>query len=334
MDPLESQRERERKLRRDARRADKERRDAEKDLRKMLVRPDRDMRPIVLSRGLKRFFLWRAKRGPGALDTEARSRAAEQAKHVVEQVLAGVLLSAWILLTGLVIVDAIRANRPDDVTAREPESIVFEYGSVGLPLLVIGVVALILIVTDLYTYRPRIFSLSAAAPERFFRDMAGLEASIHDQLKAIDEGKPSTWSDAKELQERLIEESTQFLVLRSMRLRIMRRVLERLGGLIAALALIGYASSAVSGGSLLAKTQDGTGMAEHLYFALATFFTMGFGDVFPQHNALGYGYVALIAMTFAAVVYFVLSEVIASQGEFRTNVRTAAETYVMQHSTL
>ena len=42
----------------------------------------------------------------------------------------------------------------------------------------------------------------------------------------------------------------------------------------------------------------------------------------------------VVAASFMAVVYFVLTDIIASQGEFRFNLRAAAESYVVQNSWL
>ena len=62
--------------------------------------------------------------------------------------------------------------------------------------------------------------------------------------------------------------------------------------------------------------------------------TIGYGDVAPSKDLAGYAYLAAIIATFALVVYFVLTDVVASHGEFRMNIRAAAATLVTKRSAL
>ena len=120
------------------------------------------------------------------------------------------------------------------------------------------------------------------------------------------------------------------------------RVFHRLGALLASLALLGYGLSAATGGDLLRScsslSQCGADhsavtLPEHVYFSLIAFFN-GFSDLQLVHSVVGYAYLFTVVVSFVAVVYFFVTDAIASQSEFRANMRAAAESFVLQQSSL
>lgn len=301
---------------------DDERRDRRRKrrrLRRRLVAADPDSRPTAVYAGIARVL-----RVVGVGETAALQRA----QRIGEAILRGATWTAFGLFVALLIADGIRAGR-------KPQSFIFDRLWLSIVVLTIALVCLVLVLIDLASYRPRLFAGCTKSVEAFFDDLAGFSQSLRKQLSAIAKAAPATWSEVKEFEEDLLAESHQFLLLDGIRFRITLHIVRRLFVLLASLALVGYGLSGVTHGEMLAgHLAAGIGLAEHTYVALATFFTLGFGSIHPAHDAVGYAYLTLILIVFVAVVYFVLTEVVASQSDFRTNIRCAAEAFVIQKSSL
>lgn len=289
-----------------------------KAVRARFVKAERDMRPALMWRSLSFLLRHVGMTAKGARDC---------AQTTVEWIFLVFLWGVWIILAAFFFADIVRH--------RQASQDLF-YGHIGgaIIALTVALAGLLCVFVDLMTYRPRLFARCAGLPGEFFRELAQFSTSLNEEVGKIIAADAGTWSQVKELEQGLLHESHQFLLLDSLRFRITRRVLNRLINLVASLTLVGYSLSAISHGKLLVGAGTGTGIAEHAYFTLVTFFTIGFGDVHPRHTLLAYSYVLLIVATFTAVVYFVLTDIVASHSEFRTNIRGAAEGFVLQNSDL
>jgi uncharacterized membrane protein YiaA len=242
--------------------------------------------------------------------------------------------TAWGLVSLIGAVDGVRA-----ADHYQYASVLYRHTVWGGLVIAVGLVCLVVSFADVATYRPRIFALCAESSIALFGELAIFSSSLRKELRLIRSSPASHWSDVKELEEHLLDETNQFVVLDRLRVRITRRILFRLAALVAALAVIGYGMSTVTYGGLLASnvkglSLTGAGLPEHVYFTLVTFFTIGFGDLYPAHNVAGYTFLTLAIGTFTAIAYFVLTELAASQSEFRSNMRHAAGSYVLQKSAL
>ncbi len=288
-----------------------------KQFRKRLVMGHGNSRPAFLINSLKRFF------GDG------------HAEALLEQFYGWFAWSAWLF----VILATVASERSPDI-----RDYMFDNWFAGFAVIVVGLVLLLVIMLDVGTYEPRLFAICAVSPTMFFMKLSETSTTLRMQLRLIEREAPQTWRRTKQLEEGLLAESSEFLVYGGVRRRVFGRVLHRLGGIVASLALLGYGLSALSGGRLLAVCDGGAehsrkaceatqSLPEHVYFALDSFFT-GFSDLTLVHDALGYGYLFVLVLTFTLIVYFFLTEVVAGQSEFRANMRSAAESYVLQQSRL
>jgi hypothetical protein len=297
----------------------RDRRRRRRRLRRRLVAADSDSRPTVVFSGIARVLR--------AFGTDG-SVALQRAKRIVEASLRGATWTAFLVFVSLLIADGIRGGD-------RPQSFIFNHLWLSIAVLAISLCCLVLILIDLASYRPRLFAGCSKSVSAFFDDLARFSESLEKQIDAIASSMPTSWSEVRECEENLLAESHQFLLLDGIRFRVTLHVLSRLFVLLASLALVGYGLSGVTRGDMLeGPLADGIGLAEHTYVAVATFFTLGFGSIHPAHDAVGYAYLTLILAVFVAVVYFVLTEIVASQSDFRTNIRCAAETFVVQNSAL
>jgi len=313
-----------------------QRKKTRKDIRTRFVKPDGESRPPALWRRLS--TLLRTLRLADRRVTEPLryGRPPEGyrngdvlAQTLLERGLTVAMASIWMLAGVFVLVDGL-----------DGDSWLFDHTVLGIVVLALALACLALTITDLATYQPRLFALCANDATEFFRQLARFSESIEDQVSTIPRSPPRTVRHVKAFEQRLLEASTEFVFLDGIRLRIMARVLVRLGALLCSLALVGYALMVVTHGSLVdVRTPGGgtmmpgdVGFPQLIYFTAVTFSTTGFGDITPTHEVLGYSYIALILATSLAVVYFFLTEVVASHGEFRTNLRGAAAAYVQEHA--
>lgn len=291
-------------------------------IRWWLVEGDGDSRPSCL---------WRTVAKVLKVIKRNNENQEDPAKKIVEVALALAAWASWATVLGLGLADGISSHG-------DTQSVIYGNQSLGIVVLSVGSLFLVTVLTDIGSYKPRVFAQCAGPPEDFFTKLATLAPTLKNQVKAIEvpERKTDTWKAAKELEQGLLAECHQFLLLDDLRARITVRTLHRLAALIGSLALIGYGFSTIANGEVLAQVHatHGIGLPEQVYFALVTFFTVGFGDLYPVHSAVGYTYVTIIVSSFAAVVYFILTDIVASHGEFRFNIRAAAETFVLEHSSL
>jgi hypothetical protein len=290
-------------------------------IRRRLVKGDWGSRPS---------FLWRTVATAFARFGKPSKTQQQKAQAWVEGILWGVAWSAWIGVVCLAVAGGIWGP--------------FMLGHIfwGTTTVAVGIALLFLVMIDLGSYRPRLFAQCLGPPKIFFHSLAKLSPEMEDQVCNIENDEPDSWRDVKDWEQILIAESTEFVLPDGIRTRIILRMLHRLAAIVASLALVGFGLSSATDGSLLAvcghAVHDScvgspSSMPEHIYFSVDAFFT-GFSDIRLVHNGAGYAYLTLIVISFTAVVYFFLTEVVASQSEFRANMRSAAESFVLQESTL
>lgn len=323
--------EKERREQRERRRAQRRRRKERKALRKLLVGAERNVRPEVLWRLALAWRRYVAERRAWAEERSAddrskfEAREEERAKGGVETLLGGGIWITWTLLGLFLTADIARVHYTKP-------SLLYGHKVWAYVVLFSGLAALLLIFIDISTYRPRLFFNCSASPKRFFVELAPFSTSLEERVQMITQARAENWQQAKNHEQKLLDESHQFLLIDSLRFQITRHVLYRLAALVASLAVIGYSLSTLSHGKLFVGASPGAGMPEHLYFALTAFFTVLGGDIHPEHALLGYAYFLIVALVFIAVIYFVLTDIVSSQGEFRSNIRHAAQAYVLQNA--
>lgn len=251
-----------------------------------------------------------------------RSARQDRAMACVERVLGAGAWTVWAVVIAVPLADALsRGWLPQTVL-------------VGALALGVGCTCWLLVMLDMATYRPRLFAVCSGPPEEFFGALGRLSPSLKDQVQTIVVSRPRTFKRAKEQEQSLLEEANTFLLLDGIRARITRRVLHRLAAIVGSLGVIGFGLSLVTKGGLVVTASGaadpGGDLPAHVSFALGAFY--GYGDVYSAHAPVGYAFMALVAASFAAVVYFILTDIITSQSEFRVNLRHAAESYVLQNS--
>jgi Ion channel len=332
-----------------------------RDVRRKMTAPDSDSRPPFMWHMLARFYSDPPGQGDGHVATNGSADCAttddetdravnaahtgehshsaaikgpsrnDRAKAKVEQCLLGL---AWVtpaLGVGLFVVDTALASS-------HPHGAAHGLAWLGVVILAVGLLSVAALLIDVASYRPRLFARCAESAEGFFHELAELEPQLTDSIGSIRARPPSITSlkEHREKTEQLVTRSQRYLVLDGIRFRITRRMMGRLAGIIVGLAMVSYGLDVLFPGQVLHTTTEPVtvGFQDHIYFALTTFFTIGFGDLRPAHTLVGHLMLILIIVCFAAVVYFVLTDIVASHGEFRTNVRTAAATFVFENSTL
>lgn len=252
----------------------------------------------------------------------------EHAKILVERGFETAYVLSFVLTLAFAIADAAASAVPATVLSHNTIA--------GVAVFTVGLILVSLVMLDIVTYRPRIFAKCTGPAEEFFDDLAQLSPTLRDQVATVSGAKPRTWKQVKELEQGLLAESRQFLLIDRLRFRVTARMMVRLLSLIASLALVGYGLAAMTSVPVLAQLGAATEppLVEYAYFTIITFFTIGFGDTRPAHHAAGYAYLVLIVLCFVSVFYFVLTEIVASHGEFRFNIRAAAENFVLERSQL
>lgn len=246
----------------------------------------------------------------------------ETQRRIPEWLFVVALALVWALVVGLLVTEAFR---------RGATSILYEKDAAAVALLVVALVCMALIFIDVASYRPRLFALADLSGTKLisaFRDNSGDFRAVFREFAATPLTK---WAQVPGRQEKILSAITQYMQVGAMRAEVACRVLNRLGALLAALALVAYSLSALTHGDVVQHAAANAGLAEHLYFVIAQAMTIGFGDLHPQHGAWGYVLMGLSVLTMAAIVYFVLSEIIANQSQFRSDLRTAVERYVVSN---
>jgi hypothetical protein len=266
---------------------------------------------------------------------DEKEKAKQRAQGGVEKILAAAAWTAWVATGSAFAVDAILAHG-------NSRSVVHDCPAAGIGIVILAMALLATIMFEVATYRPRIFAECLGPPEEFFRSLAELSPELEDIVQRIAHEQPGSWQRVKYLEQGLVAESLGFVTPDGIRAKVNLRIFGRLIGLLASLALLGYGLSAATQGDLLRNcsgtihcgaAQSAVTLPEHVYFSLVAFFN-GFSDLQLVHNFVGYTYLAVVAVSFVAVAYFFLTDVIASQAEFRANIRTAAESFVLQQSRL
>lgn len=313
----------------------KQRKEQRKEIRADFVKPNRESRPPAIWRRVstvlrKLRLADRPVAEPMSFGGPPRHRNGDAiAQAFLEHGLTATMFSTWALAGTLLLVDGLHGT-----------SLLAGHSFLASLVLVLALTFLAMTLLDLATYQPRLFALCADDATAFFRQLARFSDSIEDQVSTIPRSPPRTVRHVKAFEQRLLEASTEFVFLDGIRLRIMARVLLRLGAMLCSLALVGYALMIIMHGNLVEvvgargvrSAPDNVGFPQLVYYTAVTFSTTGFGDVTPSHKVLGYGYLALILVTSLTVVYFFLTEVVGSHGEFRTNLRGAAAAYVQEHA--
>jgi hypothetical protein len=298
------------------------------EVRKMLVKPDPKSRPRFMASWVWRWIM-KVKASPDRAQLE-------KAEAIVEKIFVIAAWAAWILVIVLIFADVFLhgANSKSALSGDIPA---------GSAVSLIGILLLVLIMFDLGSYRPRVFAECLGPPDVFFRSLAELSSELEDHVTRIANERPKSWRLVKELEQGLIVESRKFIFPDGIRTQVSRRVLQRLAGLVASLALLGYGLSAATHGDLLttcsaasqacAHKASVVTLPEHFYFSISAFFT-GFSNIQLVRDVAGYAYLIVVVVSITAVVYFFLTDVVSSHAEFRANMLAAAESFVLQQSRL
>jgi Ion channel len=200
----------------------------------------------------------------------------------------------------------------------------------------IAVFAMAIAIVDLATYRPRLFVLSSRDCRQFFRKLAEFSVDFESYLREIRNTPARTWRQIARFQDNLIKEAASVILVDRLRARITLRILIRLGALLFGLSLFCYSLSYSGGRDLIAGPghSASVGYVPHLYFTIVTFFTIGYGDIYPANDLVGYAFVFVSVVTIVLVTYFLIAEVLAAQFEFNTNLRKSAQSYILRISAM
>ena len=71
-----------------------------------------------------------------------------------------------------------------------------------------------------------------------------------------------------------------------------------------------------------------------MYFTAVTFFTIGYGNIYPANDLIGYLFTFICVSIVALVFYFFIAEALAAQFAFTSNLRDSAESYILRISAL
>lgn len=299
-----------------------------KQLRKSLIKGHGDSRPAWTWK----FLMWLRKQNE-IEDEKLYEEAKARAQASIEVIVTLIAWTSWLVIVTVMVGDAFLAKG---------ESRSFVYGSIaaGSVVAAVAVFFLVALMLDVATYRPRLFAKCEKSPEAFFRSLAAMEPVLDSHVDKILEERPDSWRRVKDLEDVLLAQSNEFIVPDGLRMDIIKRIMQRLAGILASLALLGYGLSAATDGGLLRSCanlqscghgQSAVTLPEHFYFSVLAFFN-GFSDLELVRDVAGYAYLLVVLVSFVGVIYFFFAEAIASQSEFRANMRAAAESFVLQQS--
>jgi hypothetical protein len=230
------------------------------------------------------------------------------------------LVAVWVIGAGLLIAETFHDHA---------SSIIYEHKLPASIILVVALVCLLLILGDLASYRPRLFALAERSGTRLISEFGDRSGDFGAVLLELNATPPTKFSEMPDWQQKIQSVISQYVEIGVLRSLIATRIIHRLGVMLAALALVAYALSTLTGGEVIDHAPHNAGLAEHAYFVTVQSVTIGFGDVYPQHGPWGYGILALSVLIMAAIVYFVLAEIVASQAQFRSDLQMAVERYVV-----
>lgn len=197
---------------------------------------------------------------------------------------------------------------------------------------VLVLLASILVTYDLATYRPRLFAASGCTSKSFFENLAKLNGDLSAFLPEVRNVPAATVSEAKAKEEALLSAAHQFLVLDTLRFRMRWYIIQRVVAILGSLGLMGYWLSYGAGGTVVGM--ESRGLGAYLYYTMVTFFTVGYGDFVPSAGFVGYVYCALILAGSGLVLYFILTDLVAGEGQFASTLRSHAANYVLMHSSM
>ncbi len=201
--------------------------------------------------------------------------------------------------------------------------------------LLISIVLMVVAIIDIATYKPRLFTLSSSDCRQFFRKLAEFSGDFDSYLREIRNTPAKTWRQIARFRDNLIKEAANVIIVDRLRSRITLRVLVRIGSLVLGLSLLCYMLSYTAGQDVLAGAAPaGGGYIAHLYFTAVTFFTIGYGNIYPANNLIGYSFTFLCVLVIALVFYFFIAEALAAQFAFTSNLRDSAESYILRISAL
>jgi hypothetical protein len=190
--------------------------------------------------------------------------------------------------------------------------------------------ALLLIVIDIVTYKPLLFALleNARSPKKFFEQLRKVSDSIDGVLTEIEAAPPDSYGTLKELEENVLSETNNYCLLDTLRLRVTCCMLGKVLSMLLALSTVSYCCThVVPGGLIVSRLHPETDVVSHAYFVVATFFTIGYGDLVPT-RPYGYAFVGLCAALLVLTTYFMFAFLISSFSEFKSDVRQATHSYL------
>jgi hypothetical protein len=201
----------------------------------------------------------------------------------------------------------------------------------SIALLVIATGCLVLVVLDLATYQPRLFALASfSIPSgELFNELGVLSISLRQYLTEIASTPPTSYRSLKIMEENLIIEVNHFDLLDDLRYRITRRILLRFICIVLALSLCAYLLSSLTAGHFIHGLAPDPTFLKHIYYTSVLFFTIGFGDITPYHNVVGYLFVDLCAIILVIITYFIFSTILSGYYDFEDNIRRAAHNYII-----
>jgi len=213
-------------------------------------------------------------------------------------------------------------------------AIMYEHGGWAVLGLALSIILMIVAIIDLATYKPRLFTLSSSDCRQFFRKLAEFSGDFDSYLHEIRNTPAKTWRQIARFRDNLIKEASNVIIVDRLRARIILRVLVRIGSLVLCLSMLCYMMSYATGHDVLAGAPDSGGYIPHLYFTAVTFFTIGYGNIYPANDLIGYLFTFVCVLIIALVFYFFIAEALAAQFAFSGNLRDSAESYILRISAL
>lgn len=305
----------EQKLRRDV---DRAARRARRRRRKRLCDPHPGARPAV--------FFERSLRGDSAR-TEIDLRLDSHRWPRIEKLLRAVQVVVLALVALLFLAEL--ASQPSG----------WALTAVGWISTVVGSVGVVVILLDLMTYEPRLFSnfSNPSDSQDLFRWLA--HAGADDQFQnAIDDldatNQPATPQerDAPKLARRLLKEVYRALSPAQLRHAVFLRVARTLVSLAFSLALLGYGLGVLAGGMLTSTLTcagaTACGISDYAFLTFSILTTQGVGELVAGSTWAGGLFFAAHVAVLVLVGYFVIGFLVSTFGKFEENVRLAAHAFV------
>lgn len=193
---------------------------------------------------------------------------------------------------------------------------------------------LFIVFMDLWTYKPLIYTVAGGMAYRLSENLELLSKDFKLIINEFEQTPSSTLAELAAMEDNLKAALDEFLLIDVLRRLVVFRVVSRLFAMLVSLTLLGYAMTYSVGAPFVSsdgKTHTAT-FTQHLYYTLVMFFTIGFGDLSPKHAWTGYLYTCITVFVLAAISYFVLTDLVSSQSEFRSDIRAMARNIVERAS--